>query len=45
MVRYGIIGSGTMGREHIQNLRLIPEVKVVALAARTRPRSMRRQRS
>jgi myo-inositol 2-dehydrogenase / D-chiro-inositol 1-dehydrogenase len=32
MVRYGIIGSGTMGREHIQNLRLIPEAKVVALA-------------
>ncbi len=32
MVGYGIIGSGTMGREHIQNLRLIPEVRVVALA-------------
>jgi myo-inositol 2-dehydrogenase / D-chiro-inositol 1-dehydrogenase len=32
MVRYGIIGSGTMGREHILNLRLIPEAQVVALA-------------
>ena len=32
MVRYGIIGSGTMGREHIQNLRLIPEARLVALA-------------
>jgi myo-inositol 2-dehydrogenase/D-chiro-inositol 1-dehydrogenase len=32
MVRYGIIGSGTMGREHIQNIRLIPDVRVVALA-------------
>jgi predicted dehydrogenase len=32
MVGYGIIGCGTMGREHIQNLRLIPEVLVVALA-------------
>jgi myo-inositol 2-dehydrogenase / D-chiro-inositol 1-dehydrogenase len=32
MVRYGIIGSGTMGREHILNLQLIPEARVVALA-------------
>jgi myo-inositol 2-dehydrogenase / D-chiro-inositol 1-dehydrogenase len=32
VVRYGIIGSGTMGREHIQNLQLIPEARVVALA-------------
>jgi predicted dehydrogenase len=32
MVGYGIIGSGTMGREHIQKLRLIPEARVVALA-------------
>jgi myo-inositol 2-dehydrogenase / D-chiro-inositol 1-dehydrogenase len=32
MVGYGIIGSGTMGREHIQNLRLIPEARVAALA-------------
>jgi myo-inositol 2-dehydrogenase / D-chiro-inositol 1-dehydrogenase len=32
VVRYGIIGSGTMGREHIRNLRLIPEARVVALA-------------
>jgi myo-inositol 2-dehydrogenase / D-chiro-inositol 1-dehydrogenase len=32
MVRYGIIGSGTMGREHILNLRLIPETRLVALA-------------
>jgi myo-inositol 2-dehydrogenase / D-chiro-inositol 1-dehydrogenase len=32
MLRYGIIGSGTMGREHILNLRLIPEAQVVALA-------------
>jgi myo-inositol 2-dehydrogenase/D-chiro-inositol 1-dehydrogenase len=32
VVRYGIIGSGTMGREHISNLRLIPEARLVALA-------------
>ena len=32
MVRYGIIGSGTMGREHIQNVRLIPEARLVAVA-------------
>ena len=32
MVGYGIIGSGTMGREHIANLALIPEARVVALA-------------
>lgn len=32
MFRYGIIGSGMMGREHIQNLRLIPEAHLVALA-------------
>src|SRR5918996_1174758 len=32
MVRYGIIGSGTMGREHILNLQRIPEARLVALA-------------
>lgn len=31
-VRFGIIGSGMMGREHIRNLLLYPEAQVVALA-------------
>lgn len=31
-LRYGIIGSGSMGREHIANLRHIDEATVVAIA-------------
>ena len=31
-VRIGIIGAGMMGREHIRNLRLLPDVDIVALA-------------
>lgn len=31
-VRYGIIGAGTMGREHIRNIRLIPDAAVTAIA-------------
>lgn len=31
-VRYGIIGSGMMGIEHILNIRLIPDAEVSALA-------------
>ncbi len=31
-VRYGIIGTGMMGCEHILNLSLIPEARVVAIA-------------
>lgn len=30
-IRYGLIGAGMMGREHIRNLALIPEVKLVAI--------------
>ncbi len=32
MTRYGIIGSGMMGIEHILNLRLIETAKVTAVA-------------
>ncbi|MFZ8871723.1 MAG: Gfo/Idh/MocA family protein [Candidatus Nanopelagicaceae bacterium] len=32
MVRYGVIGAGAMGREHIENLKHIPETSVTALA-------------
>ena len=31
-LRFGLIGSGMMGIEHILNLRLIPEVLLVAFA-------------
>ena len=31
-IKYGIIGAGTMAREHILNLSLIDEVEVVALS-------------
>ena len=31
-IRYGIIGTGMMGIEHVLNLRLIPDVEVVAIA-------------
>ena len=31
-IRYGIVGSGMMGLEHIANLRLTPAAEVVALA-------------
>jgi predicted dehydrogenase len=31
-VRYGIIGSGTMGREHIANLLRIDDARIVAIA-------------
>jgi len=31
-LRYGIIGTGMMGCEHIRNLRLLPGVEVVAIA-------------
>jgi len=31
-VRFGIIGSGMMGREHIRNLALLPDAQLVALA-------------
>ena len=32
-IKYGIIGAGTMAREHILNLSLIDEAEVVALSA------------
>ncbi len=31
-MRYAIIGSGMMGQEHIENIKLLPESRVVALA-------------
>lgn len=31
-VRFGIVGSGMMGREHIRNLRLLPNARLTALA-------------
>jgi len=32
LLRYGLIGAGMMGREHVRNLSLIPGSKVTALA-------------
>ena len=32
VVRFGIVGSGMMGREHIRNLLLFPDVQITALA-------------
>lgn len=32
MIRYGIIGTGMMGWEHMRNLALIPEARVTAVA-------------
>ena len=32
MLRYGLLGGGMMGREHIQNLALLPGAEVVAIA-------------
>ena len=32
IVRYGIIGSGMMGHEHIRNLELIEGAEVVAVS-------------
>jgi predicted dehydrogenase len=31
-IRYGIIGCGSMGREHIENIRAMPAAKVTAIA-------------
>jgi myo-inositol 2-dehydrogenase/D-chiro-inositol 1-dehydrogenase len=31
-VRFGIVGAGMMGREHIRNLRLLPQARLTALA-------------
>lgn len=31
-LRYGLIGAGMMGQEHIRNLRLIPDVTIAAIA-------------
>jgi hypothetical protein len=33
MVRYGIVGSGTMGREHISNLRLRDQAQILNVLA------------
>lgn len=32
VLRYGLIGAGMMGREHLRNIALVDEVEVVALA-------------
>jgi predicted dehydrogenase len=32
MLRYGIIGSGNMGQEHIRYLKMLPDVQVAAVA-------------
>ena len=31
-IRYGIIGTGMMGCEHIRNIRLLPDVEITAIA-------------
>ena len=31
VLKYAIIGSGTMGREHIRNINLLEDAEVVAL--------------
>jgi predicted dehydrogenase len=31
-LRFGLVGAGMMGREHIRNLKLFPDVTIVALA-------------
>lgn len=31
-LRFGIVGAGMMGREHIRNLKLLPEARLTALA-------------
>jgi predicted dehydrogenase len=31
-IRFGVVGAGMMGREHIRNLKLFPEARVTALA-------------
>ena len=30
-LRYGLLGAGMMGREHLRNLALLEDVKVVAI--------------
>jgi myo-inositol 2-dehydrogenase / D-chiro-inositol 1-dehydrogenase len=32
VLRYGVIGCGSMGREHIENIRALPGARVVAIA-------------
>jgi len=32
MLRYGIIGSGNMGQEHIRYLKMLPDAQVTAIA-------------
>src|SRR5271168_6607 len=31
-LRFGVVGAGMMGREHIRNLKLFPDVEITALA-------------
>ena len=37
ILKYAIIGSGTMGREHIQNINLIENSEVVAICDTFQP--------
>ena len=37
ILKYAIIGSGTMGREHIQNINLIENSEVVAICDTYQP--------
>jgi myo-inositol 2-dehydrogenase/D-chiro-inositol 1-dehydrogenase len=32
LIRYGIVGCGSMGREHIENIRALGDARVTALA-------------
>jgi myo-inositol 2-dehydrogenase / D-chiro-inositol 1-dehydrogenase len=41
-IRYGIIGCGSMGREHIENIRAMGGAVVTAVSDPTRPCSMAR---
>jgi myo-inositol 2-dehydrogenase/D-chiro-inositol 1-dehydrogenase len=41
MIRYGIVGCGAMGREHIENLKALPGARVTAIAD-THPDSLAR---
>jgi len=37
VLRFGIIGTGCIGQEHLRNLHLIPECQVVAIADNHEP--------
>ena len=46
-IRYGVIGCGSMGREHIENIKALGGARVTAIAdphAASRPPARRRRR-